>query len=573
MVDAPHSMDPIQYRCVRGFRVAIGFLLAIVAARLVGIQVLAHEEHLKTAIDMVQRTRVLAAQRGALCDRKGRELAVDRPALIVYVRPDKLVDPWQTAVDLGGALKREPGELAAEISRSPNSMIRVAEEADPSVADDLRGALQRERVGICLETIQKRVYPQGSVAADLLGFVGREHTGLAGLEHSLEHRLQGQEGLAIGQVDVNGVPLEHRTETVREPKDGETVFLTIDSEVQTACEKKLAEAVRACGAQGGCAIVMHAPTGRVLVACDVPTYDLTRHRSGDETETWRPDFSTWTYEPGSTIKPLVFAMALEQGVIRSNETFFCDGVHKVADRTLRCHGPEGGHGTLGVSGVLRVSCNDATAQVGERAGSKRLSALFTSLGFTGSPTDEIQSQYQNLPSYLGPTWCATSAYGQGISITPLHLTTAFAALANGGMLVRPEFVEATAGPDGRKVEREPAKGRRVFRQEIADVICRDLIETVEAKDGTGHSAAIKGLSIAGKTGTAQIPAPTGGYLDGVYVVSFVGILPADHPEWVVTVVINRPTKGNAWGGTIAAPAFREIALTLCRALAIPIDRT
>lgn len=568
MARAVASIDPVQYQCIRFFRVLMLLGLTLIACRLFAVQVLCHDDYEKQAKTLVERQRVLPAERGSICDRRGRELAADRPALNVYVRPKDLTDPWQTAVELGKALGKDSAALARSIAERPEGQLPIAQAQEASLSTELAATIQRERKGLVLEPIRKRVYPRGSVAADLLGFVGREHRGLEGLEHTMDHRLQGRPGLAVGEVDVFGGRIEHRTDTIQAPQDGDSIWLTIDADLQEACERKLAEAVEACEGTDGYAIVMHAPTGRVLAACDYPTFDLSRWSKVKE-ETWRPGFATWTFEPGSTVKPLVFARALEEGVIASNESFYCDGTQKVADTTVKCHSPSGGHGRLGVSGVLRVSCNDASAQVGMRMGAKRMSSLFESLGFTQSPTDEIQSQYQLLPAYLGTTWCANSAFGQGISITPLHLTAAFAALANGGRLVRPEFIEATAGADGRKVERRPGEGQQVYRKDIADLICHYLVETVEASDGTGREAAVPGVRVAGKTGTAQIPSPSGGYLADRFVVSFVGIVPADNPEWVVTVVINQPGSGNAWGGTIAAPAFREIAASVCRILGTP----
>lgn len=560
-------------RAIQMARIVVTLLFALAGVKLYTIQILEHEHHAAMARDLYSRDRVLAAERGRIVDCRGRTLAEDKPTVTVYVRPSALTDPQATAHELAGALGRDAGQLAGEMREAQGTTLPVARDREVAVLERMAATLKRESAAIAIERAPRRSYPEGSVAADLLGFVDASGVGKAGLEQTFEHRLHGQSGLEERVVDVFGRSLEHRTRLEREPADGDTLVLALDATLQAACERKLAEAVKSCQAQAGYALVMHVPTGRVRAACDYPSYDLTKARRDSDAELWRAGFASWTHEPGSTMKPLTFAMAIEAGVITPNQTFYCDGSEKVADRTIKCHSPDGGHGTLDVAGVLAVSCNDATAQVGRKAAAARMCSLFTSLGFTQNPTDELSSAHMPLQTDGGAPWAAIAAFGQGVSITPLHLTAAYAALANDGVLLRPEFVEATIGPDGERHERELAPGRRVFDPATARLIVRDLIQTVESKQGTGTAAAIPGVRIAGKTGTAQIASSTGGYRSDRFVVSFVGILPADKPQWVVTVVLDSPADGNAWGGTMAAPAFREIARSLCSVEGIPMAST
>ncbi len=441
---------------------------------------------------------------------------------------------------------------------------------DIGVQESLAATAEREPEGFGTLAERKRVYPKQSLAADLLGFVGMEHDGLEGMEATMEDRLRGTDGVATGEVDVFGWPITHRTQVLRPAQDGETLVLTIDSDIQQACERELAEGVREHGAEGGCVLVMHAPTGRVMAACDYPTFNPNRWEETTQ-EVWRPRFSSWTYEPGSTIKPFVVAEALATAAVRADETFLCAGKTQVAEYTIECReGPSGGHGYVTPATILKHSCNIGALQIGQRLGGQRLADLFARLGFTDAPTDEVFTQYQLLPSYLDQAWCATSAYGQGISITPLHLATAYCALANDGVLMKPQFIKETIGPNQTRVERRPERVGRVFPEEAARLVCSYLTDVVEGEGGTGSHARLPGSIIAGKTGTAEIPGPSG-YRDNEFIVSFAGMFPGDDPEWVVVVVIDRPAPDNAFGGTVAAPIFRDIAESLITALGVPVS--
>jgi len=549
--------------------VLLAAALAVVAVRLVQVQVLEHDYYKRESDGFIIREIPLHAARGSILDRMGRELAVDRPAVAVYVHPQRLADPLATARGLGAILGVSPDSILKRMSECSDPFMYVDRQVDASLKPQIQELAKREDQAIGTEPSTRRVYPKGSVAADVLGFTGIERAGLAGIEAACDKLLRGQPGQAVGERDAMGWPIPHRTRVVQPVRDGTTLKLTIDLAVQEACERELAEAVKSNHAKAGCAVVLDARTGDVLAACDYPTYDPNSWE-GTQQSVWAPRFATWTYEPGSTMKPLVAAMALDTGILTENSTFTCNKTYTLGRHKLECrHAPAGGHGTLSVADILKYSCNIGALQIGLKAKGERMARLFNGLGFTEPPTTELPSQYQVLPTYLVPAWCATSSYGQGISITPLHLAAAYGALANGGERMRARFIMATVDPSGAVSERPPVREGRVFSAETARRVLKMLTRVVEDRDGTGREARVPGLAVAGKTGTAEIPGP-GGYLANQWIVSFAGVLPADDPHYVIVVVIDRPT-GTAYGGTVAAPVFRDIAESIVTTLQIPID--
>lgn len=556
---------------LRHVRVLLLIAMAVVAAKLVMLQAVEHEQRLRELEFYVRHKVELAARRGTIYDRNGQELAVDRPAIAVYVHPDLLDDPRATADELAEALGLDPDKLGARLcaaSEAGTTFAYVARQLSPELKPAVAEVVSRRgrAVGILNET--KRVYPKGTLAADVIGFVGIDHQGLAGLEARLDSRLRGEPGLAVGERDVNGWIIPHRTAELRPARDGDSVLLTVDARVQAACEREIEEGVKEHQAVAGCAVVMHVPTGQIIAACDYPSYNPNEFAVSEES-VWQPRFSTWTYEPGSTMKTFIVAAALASGAITVDQAFHCSGSYDIGSYTIRCrYAPPGGHGRCTPARALKVSCNVSLLQIGLKLGPQRLAELFAKLGFTQAPSRELPGQYQVLPKYLVPTWCATASFGQGVSITPLHLASAYAALANDGVRMEPQIVAAYMDAEGRRVIRNPVRDTEVFPPDVAREVRDMLVKVVDEEGGTGRQASVPGLSIAGKTGTSDIPCP-GGYLDGPCIASFAGMFPADRPEYVVLVVIDRPKTTRGAGGTVAAPIFRDIAESLATIVQMP----
>jgi cell division protein FtsI/penicillin-binding protein 2 len=550
-------------------RMGLVLCLAFIITRLIWIQGFQHEYYKKRSHDITQDTIDLAARRGTITDRLGRELAVDRPAIAVYVHPPRLQDVHRTAESLGEILGIPADSIERRIRQCSESFMYVDRQADATLKPRILEVVKKEPQAIGIQPAVRRVYPKGTLAADLLGFTGIDHNGLSGLEASFEERLHGKDGVAEGERDVTGWPIPHRTTTLTPPQDGASLRLTLDVRVQEACERELAEGVEAVGAEAGCVIVMDVRNGVVLAACDYPTYNPSDYLSVPE-EVWTPRFSFWTYEPGSTMKPLVAAMALAEGYVTASQSFYCGGSMPVGVWEVGCHQPSGGHGWQDLAGVLKYSCNVGVAQVGLAAGRDALTRLFERLHFTKLATREITAQCHPLPETRDSAWCATASFGQGVSITPLHLVSAYAALANGGTLMRPRFVAAAVDAQGRTKEFPPTVLGQIYPKHVADQIVSMLTHVVEDEDGTGYRAKVPGCTVAGKTGTAQVVA-NGVYLPDTYVVSFAGIFPAEAPRYAAVVVLDK-AGADAYGGTLAAPIFRDIAQSLITDLNLPVEK-
>jgi cell division protein FtsI/penicillin-binding protein 2 len=554
---------------LRFLRIGLLGLLAFIVWRLVSVQIVDHDHYKGLGAIISSQAIEIHPKRGGIRDIRGRDLASDCPAIAVYVRRDKLSNLDGMSQDLGAILGIPPDRIAHEIASGRGSFVYIDRQADEALKPRIDELARQQPNAVGTEPATRRTHPKGVTAADLLGFTGTDHEGLAGLEASRDRELGGQPGEAVGQRDVTGWPIPHRTVETQPARNGDSLRLALDLDVQEACERELAAGASKFRAQGACAVVMEVKTGNVVAACDYPSYDPDNWKRSTQ-EDWKPRFATWTYEPGSTMKPLVVAAALSEGVITEGSYFSCNGSYHIASHTLSCsHGPSGGHGSLNAEGILTVSCNIGALQIGLKTGAARLSRLFQSLGFTEPPTNEIASQYQVLPECRVPTWCATVAYGQGLSITPLHLASAYATLANGGVRMRPRVIDATIDPDGLE-KREPVVPEgRAFSESAARRVVEMLVNVIDRDEGTGRRARVNGCTIAGKTGTAQIPVP-GGFLEDRYVVSFAGIIPANEPRYVVLVVVDRPADGDAYGGTVAAPIFQRIAESLITIEQVPV---
>ncbi len=548
-------------------RMGLFLCLAFIITRLIWIQGFQHEYYKKRSHDITQDTIDLAARRGTITDRLGRELAVDRPAIAVYVHPPRLQDVHRTAESLGEILGIPADSIERRIRQCSESFMYVDRQADATLKPRILEVVKKEPQAIGIQPAVRRVYPKGALAADLLGFTGIDHNGLSGLEASFEERLHGKDGVAEGERDVTGWPIPHRTTTLTPPQDGASLRLTLDVRVQEACERELAEGVEAVGAEAGCVIVMDVRNGDVLAACDYPTYNPSDYLSVPE-EVWTPRFSFWTYEPGSTMKPLVAAMALAEGYVTASQSFYCGGSMPVGVWEVGCHQPSGGHGWQDLAGVLKYSCNVGVAQVGLAAGRDALTRLFERLHFTKLATREITAQCHPLPETRDSAWCATASFGQGVSITPLHLVSAYAALANEAGHSCGRFVAAAVDAQGAH-QGVPAHSARPDLSEARRR--RDRLHAHVVEDEVAQMRAkVPGCTVAGKTGTAQVVA-NGVYLPDTYVVSFAGIFPAEAPRYAAVVVLDK-AGADAYGGTLAAPIFRDIAQSLITDLNLPVEK-
>jgi cell division protein FtsI (penicillin-binding protein 3) len=412
-----------------------------------------------------------------------------------------------------------------------------------------------------------RTYPQGRLASQILGFTNIDGTGLEGLESRWDDKLLGDAFRYSVERDGRRRPTNYDAVLSRRSTEGATLVLTLDQTVQHRAESALAAAIERHAAAGGWAVALDADTGAVLAMASNPGFDPT-HWKGSDPKQWRNRAATDVYEPGSTMKALVFAEVLDRGLAKVDEQIYCErGNYRVGGRVVHDAHP---HDWLSVADVLKVSSNIGTAKLADRIGPELLEASYREFGM-GARTgiDLAGEEVGILRSHR--TWgrigFANHAFGQGMAVTGVQLAAAYCTLVNGGHRVHPHVVKELRGPDGAIVERWAAPERvQVISPETSQTM-RELLGRVVEPGGTGPRAALAEYRVGGKTGTAQ-KVKGGVYAAGLYVSSFIGFAPVEDPRVVTLVVLDEPKMGH-YGGTVAGPAFGEITLTAMRSLGVP----
>lgn len=543
------------------------FAFAAISVRLAVLQVGQARELRDRAIDQRVRTTELPAQRGQILDRDGAPLALSTPAADVYADPRLVLDPWSAATELAPLLHVDTATLAGSMS-GDGSFVYLARHVNRTVAGRI-GALALPGVGLL--DASKRSYPAGPVASQVLGFVGTDGVGLTGLELGYQDVLAGTPGERTHELGPSGQAIVGGIDAGRAPVAGSSVVTTLDRDLQFQVQRALEDAVEAQHARGGTVIVLDPRTSQVLSMANYPWFDP--NAFGDSPSgTYRNRAVTDAFEPGSTNKVITAAAAIQERAIPLGLQLEVPWTMRVGDYVIHDSHP---HGVMRMTlgDIVAESSNIGAVKVADRLGSATLASYLarfglgraTGIGFPGEsngimlPLDEWSD-----------TSLATMAYGQGIAATPLQMASVFATIANGGRWVQPSLVRGTIDPHGAFVPAAAAQAHRVVSAETAHMVTRMLSYAVEL--GTGINAQIPGYQVAGKTGTARIPSPDGsGYLEGQYIASFIGYLPAGDPEVVVAAILDRPAAG--YGGLAAAPLFRRVALAAITRLGIvPAER-
>ena len=532
-----------------------------VATRLVVLQVGDHRA--LAAQGMEQRVHLidLPAERGAIVDRTGVPLAITLDARDVYVDPRYVTDPIGEAKQIARILDMRPREVERRLRTPDATFVYLGRQIDGADADRLE-ALGLPGVGFL--DVPKRHYPAGPLAPQVLGFVGIDATGLAGLEFEYEELLAGTSGTRTVELSADGLPIASGIEIVEPASPGRTLVTTLDREIQYLAQEALHRAVTQNDAKGGTLVVMDARSGDVYAMASYPWFDPNDFELARR-EAIRNRAVTDMFEPGSVNKVVTAAAALESGAVGLREVFEVPWWMKVGGYTVNDSHPHPVQDmTLG--DIVAHSSNIGSAMVAERVGSAELASVLARFGY-GSPTGvgfpgEAGGVVPELVDWTDITR-ATVSYGQGISMTPLQMAAVYATVANGGMWVQPRLVRGTTGPDGRLEQAPRGESRRVLSEGTASMLTRMLASVVST--GTGGAAEIPGYQVAGKTGTARK------LVDGRYVrrymASFVGFLPASDPRVVIAVSIDEPRT--VYGGVAAAPVFSEIARHVIQRLAIP----
>lgn len=501
-------------------------------------------------------TMVVEPRRGRLLDRHGRPLAVNVDAPSIYADPFKIANPTVFARTIAPALGVRSADVLERL-RGGQRFVWLARKVSPEAANAVRAQQHGAAVGFVEEP--RRQYPNGSLGAHVLGFAGIDNQGLTGAELKFDRHLAGRAGLANVDRDAIGRPRIETRRVVRDPTDGADVVLTIDEIIQHIAERELGVAMTSTRSAWGAILAMDPATGEVLAMATAPRFDPNVYAKAKPSQ-WNNPALARTYEPGSTFKVIVAAAALDSGAVGEREVFANNGALRVPGGYVirEAHGRTYARPTL--RDIVKVSSNVGAAMVATRIGATRLHDIVRKFGF-GAPTGiDLPGEASGVVPPLGQ-WGApalqTIAFGQGISATPMQMLLAGATLANNGTVVRPRVLRAVRDTEGRGLEVTAAVAER---QAVSAAAARRIIEMMveSVEDGTGTQARIDGYLVAGKTGTAQKPSPTGGYLTDAYVASFLGVVPADHPKLVVLVILDSP-RGEYYGGTVAAPVFRAFA--------------
>ena len=531
---------------------AVVFLVALFA-RTFYVQVFAAPKLQERADSQHVRTIELDAPRGTIFDRKGEALAISRPMASIYADPRHVPDAEKTAAALAPVLGLSKQELQDKL-KGDVGFRYLARKIDPAIGERVK-ALKLEGIGVLSEP--KRVYPKGALAPQLLGFVGgQDYLGMEGLEYEYDKLLSGKPGQTQVVRDLSGNRLSTISTTDAVP--GSSLTLTIDSEIQFEAEKALADAVEEYDAKRACALVMDPSTGEILAMASTPVFSPENYSSADlkkgEGRNW---MVTDQLEPGSTFKMVTVAAALENGIVTPDTPFTLPNEINVYEKTIH----EADENvpltrTLTVTQILSQSSNIGAVTLGKEVGKEHLVDMIKKFGFTKKLDIDFPGE---TPGQLPERWDGVTIYqipmGQGVAVSPLQLATAYAAIANDGVLVQPHLVRETADP----------WSRRVVSPAVAAQLRRMLTVTVE--EGTGKKARLQGYQVAGKTGTAQKPnEKSSGYSDQV-IASFVGMVPADAPRLVVLVMIDEP-KSQHSGAQVAAPVFATITDFALRRLGI-----
>ncbi len=522
---------------------------------------LGERQHLKESI--------VYPKRGTILDRSGEPLALSLESQSVYVRPRRIKEPAAVARTVGKILGLDPVEVQQKL-KTEKPFVWLKRQVTPTEAEKIK---ELNPVGVGLYHEPNRYYPQGQVAGQVIGFVNRDSQGLEGVELRYDSYIRGETASPLVERDALGRRvLTQGVEEFQVPP-GADIHLTLDTSIQYLTEKQLEAAVTKFRAKSGIAIVVEPFTGEVLAMANYPFFDpnnFTRQSS----QHWRNRAATDSFEPGSTFKTVLAAAALEEGVVQKEDLFYCeDGKYSYAGKVIH---DTHSYGWLPFYKIIQYSSNIGATKVGEKLKKERFYRYIEKFGF-GNPTGidmpgEVTGMVRPANSWT-PIDLATHSFGQGIAVTPIQLVMAYAAIANGGFLMKPFVVRRVVGPDGAVLAaNQPYVVRRVISEKTAHLLT-SILKGVVNEGGTGVMAEVEGFDVAGKTGTAQkADLAHGGYAAKKRVASFIGFVPADDPRLVLLVLIDEP-EVNVYGGVVAAPTFRSIARGVLRHLGVVPEKT
>ncbi len=545
--------------------VAVLFMLMFLVGRLVYLMVFCSEYYGQKAEDLHERERDIKAARGKIIDATGTVLATNKSVCTVSVIHSQIEDPEAVIA----ALVKELGlseETVRKRVEKVSSIERVKTNVDKETGDRIRAY---GLAGIKVDEDYKRYYPYDTLASKVLGFTGGDNQGIVGLEVKYDEYLQGTDGKILTLTDARGIEIENAGETRMEPVNGYDLHISMDYNIQLYCEQAAEKTYVKKNADNVSVIVMNPSNGEIMAMVNYPefnlndpftlNYELTQEVTAEEKQNllnqmWRNQCVSDTYEPGSTFKIITAAAALEQGVVKLDDNFYCPGYKIVEDRKIRC-AKTTGHGAETFETGIMNSCNPVFMELGERLGVDNFYHYFSQFGLLSKTNVDLPGEAATImhqKDNVGPVELATISFGQSFQITPIQLVTTVSSIINGGTRVTPHFGVKIVDEDGKLVETFDYESYENICSEETSETMQYLLERV-VSEGSGKNAKIEGYEIGGKTATSQTLPRS----EHKYISSFLGFAPADDPQVLVLVVINNP-QGMYYGGQIAAPVAKEI---------------
>lgn len=545
-----------------------GFLFVVLFFRATFLQVVPNEKLKKLQTRLFQTTVHLDPRRGAITDRHGRDLAISISTQSLYADPQMLKEPRRTSRRLAKVLGISHTNLYSKIKDPTKRFVWIQRKLNSELVGKVK-ALGIAGLGFVEDW--KRVYPNDSLLSQTIGFVNSEGKGLEGLEFAYQEKLEGDSKKVSVRRDARGRPLMTESLLFTEHPEGKEIQLTIDSELQFNLESELAAAMKEFEAEGAVGVILDAQTSAIRAMAAYPSFDLSQSMNA-QTQYRRNRALTDTFEPGSTMKSFVIAKALKEKILQPKTKYFCEnGTMKIGKRTIREADASHHFGNITVTEILARSSNIGTTKIAFQLGEKKVREGYLEFGFGARSEVDFPGEARGILHEL--PWnqhlLSNISFGHGMTASPLQIANGYAALINGGKLNRPYLVQAIIDPEnGKKEEVSPSLIREVLTpQDSAQM--RMMLAAVTADDGSGKAARVNGFIVGGKTGTAQKVNPNSrGYLEGAYISSFAGFIPAHAPQFVIYVAIDHPKKAY-YGSTVAAPLFSRLAAFAARREGIP----
>ena len=550
------------------FVIGVFIVFIVIILKVFYIQVFDYENLSKLASSLWSRNLPIEADRGIIYDRNGIVLADNITTTSLVLIPNQIKDKRKTCEKLASILNVSFDTMKKHVYKN-TSIERVhpyGRRLDYKIAEKIE---KLKLDGVYLVRESKRNYPYGSMLSHTLGFVGIDNQGLSGIELQYDNYLTGSYGAIKYFSDAKGNKLK-LSGVYEAPANGVNITLTINQKIQSSVERELDNVVTKYEPETALAIAMDPNTGEILAMSSRPNFNALNYKDFS-TEVLNRNLPIWaTYEPGSTFKIITLASALNENLVDLDKDMFYDsGSVRVANAKIRCW-KKGGHGAQTFLQVVENSCNPGFVELGNRLGKEKLFDYIYKFGFGKKTGVDLNGEAEGIIFNLdkvGPVELATTAFGQGVSVTPIQQVTAVSAAINGGTLYKPYIVKSLNDPETNSVIKEntPVKKRKVISEETSKKV-RLALESV-VTNGSGKNAYIEGYRVGGKTGTAQ-KVENGRYLVGNYILSFIGFLPADDPKVVVYVAINNPKRVVQYGGVVSAPVAKSILLDSIDALNI-----